>query len=130
MKAERDELAAIHERYARRTLSYEPWAPWVWRTHRALELALIQLLRRHRFLPAADTRLLEVGCGGGANLQMFLRLGFRPNNLAGIELQSDRAAAARQLLPTNVKIRTGDASTLEVASHSVDIVFKSLIFTS
>lgn len=128
--AEQDELSAIHQRYARRTRIYEPWDPWVWRTHRGLELAMIRMLGRKGFLPARDTRILEIGCGSGTNLQTFLRLGFQPANLAGIELQEARLAAARDTLPRSVQLWCGDAATLEIPPSSFDIVFQSLVFSS
>jgi ubiquinone/menaquinone biosynthesis C-methylase UbiE len=72
----------------------------------------------------------EIGCGAGGNLLQFLRLGFLPENLLGIELQSERAAAARSRLPDATSVTNGDALDLELPDGSIDVVFQSLVFSS
>lgn len=126
----KSEAELIHERYARRTRGYEPSEPWVFLTRQELERLVIRLLRAAGQLPAGDRRLLEVGCGTGSNLLMFLRLGFRPDCLVGSELQADRAVAARHVLPTATAVHQGDSASLELPDAFFDIVFQSLVFSS
>src|SRR3954451_11900653 len=84
-----DEAAAVKARYARRRSD-------VWRDHALNPAVLLATQERQRaiadlfvdlgLLDLASLRLLEVGCGTGCNLLDFLRLGFLPQHLQGIEL--------------------------------------------
>ena len=73
------------------------------------------------------TRVLDVGCGGGASLINFLRLGLAPHNLSGIDFQETRISQARARLP-GADFRCGDATRLEFADGSFDLVFESTMF--
>jgi len=123
------ELEQIRERYARRTLTYDPMTPWVYCAHQEKERAIIRWYRAAGLGPVKDCRLLEVGCGSGSNLQLFLRLGFEPHNLVGIELLPDRVEAARAHLPAGIRVIAGDASA-DAGAQTYDVVFQSLVFTS
>jgi SAM-dependent methyltransferase len=79
-------------------------------------------------LPAL--RVIEVGCGAGGNLLELLRLGLRPEHLAGVELLPERAAAARAVLPPTVRLIEGDATEQPFAPGSADIVWQSTVFSS
>ena len=85
-----------------------------------------------RFDPAAvkTMKVLEIGCGGGANILQFLRWGFLPENIKGNELLADRCADARHILPAAVEIIEGDACTLCLPDRSFDIVMASTVLTS
>src|SRR5205085_4483145 len=80
--------------------------------------------------PLTGRRLLEVGCGAGADLLMFLRLGFEPGSLVGNELRVERAELARTRLPEVTTILTGDACHLELPVSSFDVVYQSTVFSS
>ena len=80
--------------------------------------------------PLHDKRVLDVGCGGGGDLLLFVRLGFAPSNLTGCELLEERAAVARRKLPAEVTVATGDALELSFEPGSFDIVLQSTVFTS
>jgi SAM-dependent methyltransferase len=75
-------------------------------------------------------KLVDVGCGYGGHLLDFLRIGFAPGNLQGIELLPDRAAGARTKLPATLRLHEGDASSAQIAPASQDIVFQSVVFSS
>ncbi|MBN1864228.1 MAG: class I SAM-dependent methyltransferase [Victivallales bacterium] len=77
----------------------------------------------------SDLKMLEIGCGNGQWLAEFQAFGFLPANLAGIEINTDRADAARARLPVS-DIKNGDASSLPWSDKSFDIVFQSTVFTS
>jgi SAM-dependent methyltransferase len=124
------ELENIKERYKRRTTTYEPWVPWIFMTRHELERAIIALLFARNVLPPGESRVLDIGCGAGAHLHFFLRLGFRPDALVGTELQPDRIAAARSQLPAAVSLLSGDASQVDLPAASFDVVFQSLVFSS
>ena len=128
----RRELDAVRERYARRAASdrYSPLRADVWQTLQERQRALLRLFADLGWTDLAALRLLEVGCGGGANLLELLRLGFAPENLVGAELLPERLAQARRVLPAGVQLFEGDASSLNIAPASKDIVFVSTVFSS
>ncbi len=135
MKDPASELEAVRERYARRARSVDPrrydlLAPANWMALQERQRAMLRMLAREGFRDLANVRLVEVGCGTGGNLVELLRIGFAPENLAGVELLPERSEAARRVLPPTVQITLGDASTLEVPPGGVDLVFQSVVFSS
>ena len=129
-----DEIELIRERYARRddTVSgrYNYLSPAVQLSVQERQRALTRWLRANWRRPVCETRLLEIGCGGGQNLLEFLRLGFRPENMVGNDLLSERASAARHVLPAALTVLPGDARELNFPPGAFDIVFQSTVFTS
>lgn len=128
------ELRAIKERYARRKGKvdldrYSLLRPEVWQMLHERQRALWQVLAQYPGSPA-DWRLTEVGSGAGGNLLEMLRLGFRPENLSGIELLPERHAAARAALPETTQLTLGDAGQAALADESQDFVLQSTVFSS
>ena len=109
------ETDAVAARYARRDVGsrYSLLRPDVWHTLQERQRAMLRLFVRLGFTDLSALRLLEVGCGSGGNLLELLRLGFAPDRLSGIELLTDRFAAARAALPVALSLHCGDA--LQVA---------------
>ena len=126
------EPGAVAERYARRggLDRYSYLQADVWQSVQERQRALLQLLVRLGLTQLASLRLLEVGCGAGGNLLELLRLGFAPEHLAGAELLPERLAQARAVLPPALALWGGDASALDIAPASQDIVFQSTVFSS
>jgi SAM-dependent methyltransferase len=104
--------------------------PDVWQTLQERQRALLALFARIGWNDLSGKRLLEVGCGGGANLLELLRLGFAPEHLAGAELLPERHAQARRALPEAVALHVGDALQLDLPAASQDAVFVSTVFSS
>jgi SAM-dependent methyltransferase len=128
-----DESDAVVERYARRQAlagRYSPLRPDVWQTLHERQRALLRRFAREGITDLAPLRLLEVGCGSGGNLLEMLRLGFRPEHLAGLELLPERHAEARSLLPAATQLWLGDARLAPVGRESQDIVLQSTVFSS
>ena len=123
---------AVVERYARRAATdrYSMLKPDVWQTVQERQRALLQLFARLGWADLAALRLLEVGCGSGGNLLELLRLGFAPQQLSGVDLLPERIAQARARLPAAVALHEGDATRLQIAAGSQDIVFVSTVFSS
>src|SRR5690606_11852950 len=99
------EPEAVRERYARRhhrDWDYHPLNPATLAAIQEWQRACAALFREIGWTDLSTRRLLEVGCGGGVNLLDLLRLGFRPENLSGIELQEVRLELARSQLPAGV----------------------------
>lgn len=130
--AETDRVA---ERYARRAATqavdrYSLLQPDVWQTVQERQRVLLQLLARRGWHDLPTRTLLEVGCGAGGNLLEFLRMGFRPEHLSGIELLPERHAEARAMLPERLALHLGDACTAPIADASCDLVFQGTVFSS
>jgi len=92
----------------------------------ALERANIRALSRLELNPA-DAKVLDVGCGTGASLFQFVRLGFRPENLSGVDASAERIAEARKrILSADFRCESADAMSYEAAAF--DLVFESTLF--
>ncbi len=133
--APKPETLALAERYARRLPQglYSILRPEVIRSAQELQRGLLRLLRDeggHSDVDLRRLRLVDVGCGYGGHLLDFLRFGFRPEHLTGIELLAERFDAARTTLPGAIQLRHGDASTAELLPESQDYVFQSVVFSS
>jgi SAM-dependent methyltransferase len=92
--------------------------------------AIARCLRLAQLAPVWDRKVLAVGCGNGADLLRLLSLGFTPENLTGVELLPERAAAAAYRLPKAVCVIEGDALTADLPLESFDVVLQSTVFTS
>jgi SAM-dependent methyltransferase len=104
--------------------------PDVWQTVHERQRALLGLLAHHGWDDLRERTLLEVGCGTGGNLLEFLRMGWRPEHLAGIELLPERHAHARSVLPDRVALHLGDACTVPIADAGCDLVYQATVFSS
>lgn len=129
------EPAAVAERYARRRQGdlYSILRPEVALSTQEWQWQMLRLFGTVCRFADADLRrmsLLDVGCGYGGHLIDFLRFGFSPQHLTGVELLPDRAALARTRLPPSVAIHQMDASVAPVPRGSQDIVFQSVVFSS
>ena len=78
-------------------------------------------------LDRAQARVLDVGCGTGSSLIQFLRLGFHPEKLAGVDSSAERIAQARAMFP-NVDFRCESAESLSFDDTIFDVVFESTLF--
>jgi ubiquinone/menaquinone biosynthesis C-methylase UbiE len=99
-------------------------------TRQELERRLMSMLRRWGMLPAHRRRLLDIGCGTGSHLLFFVRLGFLPERLVGVDLLEDRITRAKRTLPSAITLLTADAANVELPQRSFDIVFQSMMFSS
>lgn len=94
------------------------------------ERRVLELLAREGMNSLADARVLDVGCGSGIWLRDLVRWGARPENLFGVELLPDRAAAARRLTAPGVTVQLGDIAALDSPAASFDLVIQSTVFSS
>jgi SAM-dependent methyltransferase len=133
---ESNEAAAVRARYARRhgdDRLYNPLHPAVLLATQERQRAIADLFLNLGWSDLTGLRLLEVGCGTGGNLLEFIRFGFRPDHLQGIELLSESVERARMELPASVRITLGDAASAVasvVPEASQDIVYQSTVFSS
>jgi len=131
-RAEETRLRAVYEKRERSIPEdfYSLLKPANLLPSQELERKLASLLARDQGLPLRKKRVLEVGCGYGILLQLFLRLGAKPENLVGVDLLDDRILAARKLLPSTSSLICGNAEDLGFADASFDIVLQSMLFSS
>jgi SAM-dependent methyltransferase len=128
-------VKAIEARYERRQAAadrrlYDPLDAYVTRVRQERERGLIACLNASGLIPVANKRVLEIGCGTGANLIELIRLGFRPENLVGNDLLEERLVQARIRLPQSVILMRGDASEIDFGLGDFDVVLQSTVFTS
>jgi SAM-dependent methyltransferase len=92
----------------------------------AQEAAMVRAVQSIR--PNPDSaQVLDVGCGEGSSLITFLRLGFAPGNLHGIDFQEERIKRAK-VRHSGMNFQCGDATKLEFASDSFDLVHEATMF--
>ena len=130
-----DEIGKVSARYARRAADdfrYSLLNRTALEVVQERQRGIADLFGRLGWRDLTQIRLLEVGCGSGANLLEFLRLGFAPENLQGVELLAERAEAARRMLPAAVRIELADAASTEGLSglSSQDVVYQATVFSS
>ena len=129
------EVDAVRARYARRSSNHDPLRysllnEAVLQSQQERQRALVRWIWKCGIQPLSNKRVLEVGCGSGSNLQELMRLGFAPENLVGNELLPQRSAEARRMLPTAATVIEGDATQLDLAPESFDVVMQSTVFSS
>jgi SAM-dependent methyltransferase len=131
------EADEITRRYARRRdrvdelrQKYDLLSPATSMLLHERQMSWIRWIKHARLEPLEDKRLIEIGCGAGGNLLRLMLLGFRPENLVGNDLLPENVAYARNRLPAAIRLVPGEASRLDVASESFDVVFQALVFSS
>ncbi len=130
--AEVARLRAVYRGYAACGFGESKWSKTN-EGNRALqrerEIKTRQLLQRAGFYPLTPRRILEVGCGTGEQLGLFLRWGAQPENLFGIDLISERIRAAQREFP-RIAFQIGNAESLPYADGAFDLVVAFTVFTS
>lgn len=89
------------------------------------------LIRACSHIPGqlGHARLLDVGCGSGARFFELFRLGFKPDNVMGLDVQQERINAGKEVLP-QVDVVHGDATGMIFGDDSFDVVFESGMFAT
>jgi SAM-dependent methyltransferase len=129
----RVEEARIRMAYAKRQgndARYSWFSPGHLFTIQERERRLLTLLQRHGFAFLDTYKILEIGCGTGYWLREFIKWGARPENIAGVELLSDRVTEAKKLCPETVQVQCGSAAALAFPSATFDLVLQSTVFIS
>jgi SAM-dependent methyltransferase len=128
------EVDAVRARYARRVARddgrYSLTHPAALAALQERERATLRLFHELGLTDFAALSVLEIGSGSGDNLLGFLRLGFAPEHLAGVELLRERHEKARARLPAAVRLECGDAAALPPGAASADIVLQATVFSS
>jgi ubiquinone/menaquinone biosynthesis C-methylase UbiE len=90
---------------------------------------LTRLLKAYDFFPLTERRILDVGCGGGANLASFKDVGASSANLYGVDLMPERIALAKESFP-DIQFQVGNAENLVFQSAYFDLVLLYTVFSS
>jgi 2-polyprenyl-6-hydroxyphenyl methylase/3-demethylubiquinone-9 3-methyltransferase len=92
---------------------------------------LDSLLRRY---VTPEARILDVGCGTGANLARLRRLGLAFGHYTGVDFSPSMLALARKrfgdppgALPVGVTLRQGDATALEDTGERYDVIVSTYL---
>lgn len=93
------------------------------------EHTLISLLWRLGVTDLSTMRILDVGCGRGATLRLFLEYGAKPANLFGVDLLSDRVDQAREL-NSKINFQQANATAMSFGDQVFDLVVQFTTFTS
>ena len=127
------ELKRIEQRYRERDASAALSGFWTLRNPVVLHIAqererlvLRELARAG--LDLSSLRVLDVGCGMGAEFANFQRWGARPCGLWGVDLMHARLLAARQRSVAALVQAAGSA--LPFADASFDLVAQNVVFSS
>ena len=122
----------IREAYARRQSGhlYSRFNPGYLLMVQEREKCLLRLLSRYHCEDLDRKKFLEIGCGSGDLLRDFIKWGARPENMAGVELLSERIAEAVHLCPKAIEIRQCNAAILDYSDETFDVVVQSTVFTS
>lgn len=128
------EVEKIKERYKRRLLDVESdrysfLQASVWQSVQERQRAILGFFSRLGITDLSTLKVLEAGCGTGGNLLDFLRMGFRPENMRGIELLEERVTQANELLPRRM-VEKGNAGEVPIEKESVDVLLVFGVFSS
>lgn len=94
------------------------------------ERRILVSLKQLGFISLDTVNVLEIGCGTGFWLREFIKWGFRPERITGVDLLSDRVSIARHLCPEGVRIECGSATQLKFPDGCFDLVLQSTVFSS
>ncbi len=94
------------------------------------EKKVLQLLADRGYGSLDSATVLDIGCGTGTWLRDFARWGARPENICGVDLLPGRIDQARKFSPVGVTLKCQDATDLQFADASFDLVLQSTVFTS
>lgn len=92
------------------------------------ERALISLYKKLG-RDVSTLKVLEIGSGSGINILKMIEMGFKPENITGIELIKERADSSRKKLSSEVKIINNDALEYEY-EEKYDLIFQFVVFSS
>lgn len=125
-----DETEKIKARYAKRknqSIGLNENSVFIQNVINERELLYSKIINEN-FPSLEKVRFLEIGAGQGANINLFLSLGIKAENIFVSELLPERASVLRRNFP-EITVLEGDAGQLSF-ENSFDIVFQSLVFTS
>jgi len=129
-RVEEARIRTVYAKRQRHDVRYSWFSPGHLFMMQERERQLLTLLQRHGFALLDAYKILEIGCGTGYWLREFIKWGARPENIAGVDLLSDRVTEAKKLCPEAVQVQCGSAAELAFPNDTFDLVLQSTVFTS
>jgi ubiquinone/menaquinone biosynthesis C-methylase UbiE len=130
--AERDRITAEYQRRAEAgsdTNRYAHWQPAEMLMRSERKRIAATMLHTAGVFPVRGRPCLEIGYGRLGWLGELMSLGLREADLAGLELDTARAAVAQESFPI-ADLRVGDATALPWSDNHFQLVVVSTVFTS
>jgi SAM-dependent methyltransferase len=90
---------------------------------------MARALRERGILSLRGRRVLDVGCGIGRHVRIYLDYGAEPDNVCGIEIRRSAVDQARQLAP-NLRFELFDGLHIPFDDGSFDLVTQYVCFSS
>ena len=87
------------------------------------------LMRKRGIDSLEGLRFFEAGCAGGYNLRMFVQLGARPENVAGMDLDGASVDYCRARA-SDIIVHHGSADSIPEGAASFDISIAYTLFSS
>ncbi len=91
--------------------------------------AVVGVLARHGYTSVEKVRAFEAGCAGGYNLRHMVQLGASPANIAGMDLDPQAVAYAREHGP-GIAIHEGSATAIPEPNESFDLSMAYTLYSS
>ena len=95
----------------------------------AEERLFLAALRRRGLTSLKGYKILDVGCGYGAWLRRYVEWGASVSDLHGVDILEERIVEARRRCPPGIDLQCRNASRLDVADGSFDIISMSLVMS-
>ncbi len=130
------EIEAIGRRYAGYGDSLEKqrvWSPFheAESAHRIQQLhAFSSLMRRIGRLDLEGMKILDVGCGTGRLLRLFVDMTSLPDKLYGVDIREEALAHARKVSHPDIHYTLSDGHTLPFQDAEFDLVTQFVVFSS
>jgi SAM-dependent methyltransferase len=127
-----DRIARAYRGYEEASLATRRWSLANRGNRAALDerqRTIKKMLAARGWLPLGSRRVLEVGCGTGAELARLLAFGAEPHHLVGVDLLAERVAAAKASFPA-LDLRVANAERLEFPDGDFDLVVAMTLFSS
>ena len=93
------------------------------------ERFLARFLRKAGFSSLGETCVFEAGCSTGYNLRQMVQWGGRPENMAGIDLDSAAVDYCRAHAP-EIRVHAGSADSIPEPDSQFDLTFAFTLFSS
>ncbi len=123
-----NELDKIRETYAERTNDSSETEAVFSKNITQERAKIYQTVLKENFQSLKNVKIIEVGSGNGYNLDVFIDIGLKKENIFANELLDERVEAFKQRNP-DLKIFPGNVLDLSF-DFDFDIVFQSSVFTS
>ena len=93
------------------------------------ERFLSKMLRQHNIDSLDHFRAFEAGCSTGYNLRLFVQWGARPENLAGIDLDTAAVDYNKAHAP-EIRVHSGTAADIPETDATFDVALAFTLFSS